>query len=82
MPAGVTTTCLKLTTNGLEQRLVAVVLVALLLILNSYIQKLSKGHIFRRNCWQIFCKLGFLKSLAKFTGKHLRQSLFLIKLQA
>ena len=30
----------------------------------------------------MFCKKGVLKNFAKFTGKHLCQSLFLIKLQA
>ena len=29
----------------------------------------------------MFCKKGFLRNFAKFTGKHLSQSLFLIKLQ-
>ena len=28
---------------------------------------------------EVFCKKGFLKDFAKFTGKHLRQGLFLIK---
>ena len=31
---------------------------------------------------QVFCKKGILRNIAKFTGKHLHQSLFLIKLQA
>ena len=26
---------------------------------------------------EVFCQKGFLKNFAKFTGKHLRQSLFL-----
>ena len=30
----------------------------------------------------VFCKKGILRNFAKFTGKHLCQSLFLIKLQA
>ena len=30
----------------------------------------------------MFCKKGVLRNFAKFTGKHLCQSLFLIKLQA
>ena len=30
----------------------------------------------------VFCEKGVLKYFAKFTGKHLCQSLFLIKLQA
>ena len=31
---------------------------------------------------EVFCKNGVLKNFAKFTGKHLCQGLFLIKLQA
>ena len=31
---------------------------------------------------EVFCKKGVLRNFAKFTGKHLCQSLFLIKLQA
>ena len=31
---------------------------------------------------EVFCKIRVLRNFAKFTGKHLRQSLFLIKLQA
>ena len=31
---------------------------------------------------EVFCEKGVSKNFAKFTGKHLRQSLFLIKLQA
>ena len=31
---------------------------------------------------EVFCKKSVLKNFAKFTGKHLYQSLFLIKLQA
>ena len=30
---------------------------------------------------EVFCKKGVLRSFSKFTGKHLCQSLFLIKLQ-
>ena len=33
------------------------------------------------SCPELFCKEGILKSFAKFTGKHLCQNLFLIKLQ-
>ena len=36
---------------------------------------------FRGSCPEVFCKKGVLKNFAKFTGKHLSQSLFLIKLQ-
>ena len=36
----------------------------------------------RRSRPEVFCKKGFLKDFAKFTGKHLCQGLFLIKLQA
>ena len=31
---------------------------------------------------EVFCKKGVLRNLVKFTGKHLCQSLFQIKLQA
>ena len=31
---------------------------------------------------EVFCKKGVLRNFGKFTGKHLCQSLFLIKLQA
>ena len=31
---------------------------------------------------EVFCKKGVLRNFAKFTGKHLYQRLFLIKLQA
>ena len=31
---------------------------------------------------EVFCKKGVLRNFAKFTGKHLYESLFLIKLQA
>ena len=36
----------------------------------------------RSSCPGVFCKKGILKNFTKFTGKHLCQSLFLIKLQA
>ena len=32
---------------------------------------------YRSNRFQMFCKLGFLKNFAKFTGKHLCWSFFL-----
>ena len=31
---------------------------------------------------EVFCKIGVLETFAEFTGNHLCQSLFLIKLQA
>ena len=31
---------------------------------------------------EVFCKIAVLKTYAKFAGKHLSRSLFLIKLQA
>ena len=37
---------------------------------------------FRSSRWQMFFKIGVLKNFANFTGKHLRWSLFLIKLEA
>ena len=36
----------------------------------------------RNSCPEVFCKKGVLRNFAKFTGKHLCQSLFLIKLLA
>ena len=38
--------------------------------------------MFRSSRPEVFCKKGVLRNFAKFTGKHLCQSLFLIKLQA
>ena len=35
----------------------------------------------RRSRLEVFCGKGVLRNFGKFTGKHLRQSLFLIKLQ-
>ena len=37
---------------------------------------------FRSSCPKMFCKKCALRNFAKFTGKHLCQGLFLIKLQA
>ena len=37
--------------------------------------------IFRSSRWQMFFKIGALESFANYIGKHLSQSLFLIKLQ-
>ena len=38
--------------------------------------------ICRKSRPEVFCTKGILRNFTKFTGKHLRQSLFLIKLQA
>ena len=41
-------------------------------------KKWSQNHIFthcRSSCQEVFCKKGALRNLAKFTGKHLWQSL-------
>ena len=34
---------------------------------------------YRSSCPEVFCKKGVLKNFAKFSGKHLCQSLFLNK---
>ena len=34
---------------------------------------------YRSSCLEIFCRKGFLRNFAKFTGKHLCQSLFFTK---
>ena len=44
----------------------------------SYIQVI----LFQKQPLEVFCKNGILKNVLKFTGKHLCQGLFLIKLQA
>ena len=36
----------------------------------------------RSSCLEVFCEKGALRNFTNFTGKHLCQSLFLIKLQA
>ena len=38
--------------------------------------------MYRSSRPKVFCKKSVLRNFAKFTGKHLRQSLFLIKLHA
>ena len=46
---------------------------------SNFFFKWSQNHIFthcRSSRWEVFCKKGALRNLAKFTGKHLRQSLF------
>ena len=47
------------------------------------LNKKEKGfsQVFRSSRLQMFVKIGVLKNLANFTGKHLCWSLFLIKLQ-
>ena len=36
-------------------------------------------YLFRNSCSKVFCKPAVLKNIAKFTGKHLRRSLFFNK---
>ena len=47
-------------------------------IINNY---LAKQHVIRSSCPEVFCKKDVLRNFAKFTGKHLYQNSFLIKLQ-
>ena len=47
-----------------------------------YICYFLTHFIFRSSRPEVSCRKGVLRSFAKFTGKHQRQSLFLIKLQA
>ena len=42
----------------------------------------AHGLLNRSNRPEVFCKKSVLRNFAKFTGKHLCQNLFLIKLQA
>ena len=45
----------------------------------------KKTHLadhYRSSRPEVLCEKGVLRNFTKFTGKHLRQSLFLIKLQA
>ena len=47
-----------------------------------FLKKWSQNHIFthcRSSRREVFCKKGVLRNLAKFTGKHLWQSLFFNK---
>ena len=46
------------------------------------IQWIGKKIFFRSSRSQMFLRIGVLKNFANFTGKHLRWSLFLIKLQS
>ena len=41
--------------------------------------RLFKRFIFRSICLEVFCEKGVLKNVAKFTGKHLCQSLYFNK---
>ena len=43
---------------------------------------INQLFIFKSSRAEVFCKKGVLKNVAKLTGKHLCQSLILIKLQA
>ena len=45
-------------------------------------QKLCKSRTDRSSRLEVFCKKGVLRNLAKFTGKHLCQSLFFNKVEA
>ena len=39
----------------------------------------TNGHCFRSRSPEVFCKIGVPKNFAKFTGKHLRWSIFINK---
>ena len=45
-----------------------------------YRDKNEKDKSFRSSHRQVFCKIGVLRNFTKFTGEHLCQSPFLIKL--
>ena len=45
-------------------------------IVNYFCKRLKSSH------WRCYVRTGILRNFAKFTGKHLSQGLFLIKLQA
>ena len=47
---------------------------------STYIKPIPKDN--RSSLTEVFCKKGVLRHFAKFTGKHLCQRFFLIKLQA
>ena len=51
-------------------------------ICSSYIYLIIDKKIFRSSRPGVFCKKGVLRNFANFTGKHLCESLFLIKLEA
>ena len=71
------------TTYTLERRFFGVAI--LLKVCESFLFRQSNRTwytLVRSSCPEVFCKKGVLKNLTKFTGKHLCQSLFLIKLQA
>ena len=39
----------------------------------------NSNHVIKSSCPEEFCRKGVLRNFAKFTGKHLRQILFLKK---
>ena len=47
----------------------------------NYFVKFCFKDLNRSSRQEVFCKKGVLVNFTKFSGKHLRQSLFLIKLQ-
>ena len=47
----------------------------------SSVKKWSSAEKGRSCCLDVFCEKGIFSNFAKFTGKHLCQGLFLIKLQ-
>ena len=53
---------------------------------NSRLNQASKEQFFagtvERSCPEVFCEKGVLKHFAKFIGKHLCPSLFLIRFHA
>ena len=53
-----------------------------MVICSSYIYLIIDKKIFRSSRPGVFCKKGVLRNFANFTGKHLCESLFLIKLEA
>ena len=58
------------------------VLSTLMLLQQGKLQQQILHGISRSSLPDVFCKKAPLKTYSKFTGKHLRWSLFLIKLQA
>ena len=51
------------------------------LMANEYINKFDFVNIKQKQPPEVFCEKGVLRNFAKFTGKHLCQSLLLIKVQ-
>ena len=48
----------------------------------NYLVRRSFLHGVKNSQPEVFCKTGAFKNFSKFTGKHLYQSLFLIKAEA